>query len=209
MRIGADFESVLKRGLLEFTEGLPAGAPEMRYAYHEIIEEAQHSLMFHEFVRRSGLEVDHVQRTMLASDRPVHPLLRRIMQIHVTEEARHLCFARHYLREHVPQLGPVRRAALQLRTPIILSVMAQLMMRPSRHVVRRYEMPDAVVAEAYRDNPAHRARTVEALRKVRELCSELDIAVPALWRRLGIWDDASSSAIASRSSTQGRSLSGS
>src|SRR5262245_45911005 len=151
MQIGLEFESVLKRGLLEFTAGLPAGSPELRYAYHEIIEEAQHSLMFQEFVARTGLDVpglprllrfgsrqvirfgrtfpelfflfvlagedpiDHVQRTMLASGRPVHPLLRRVMQIHVTEEARHLCFARHYLREHVPRLGRLRHFVLQVR----------------------------------------------------------------------------------------------
>ena len=56
-RIGWSFESILKRGMLEFVSALPDDAPEFRYAYHEIIEEAQHSLIFHEFVRRSGLEV--------------------------------------------------------------------------------------------------------------------------------------------------------
>ena len=47
---------MLKRGLLEFASTLPNGAPEFRYAYHEIIEEAQHSLMFQEFVNRSGFD---------------------------------------------------------------------------------------------------------------------------------------------------------
>ena len=230
MRIGLDFESVLKRGLLEFTAGLPAGSPELRYAYHEIIEEAQHSLMFQEFVARTGLDVpglppllrfgsrqvvrfgrsfpelffvfvlagedpiDHVQRTMLASGRPVHPLLRRIMQIHVTEEARHLCFARHYLREHAPRLGALRRTLLRIRTPVILSVMARLMMRPSGHIVRTYGIPASVVDEAYRRNPHHRAATLEALRKVRALCVELGLVLPALWRLLGIWDEEASAA---------------
>ena len=55
MKIGLHFESILKRGLLEFASTLPNGAPEFRYAYHEVIEEAQHSLMFQEFVNRSGL----------------------------------------------------------------------------------------------------------------------------------------------------------
>src|SRR5512139_1591710 len=54
-RIGWQFESVLKRGLLEYALRLPEGAPEFRYCYHEVIEEAQHSLMFHEFVARTGL----------------------------------------------------------------------------------------------------------------------------------------------------------
>jgi hypothetical protein len=120
MKIGVDFESVLKRGLLEYAAKLPNGSPEFRYVYHEVIEEAQHSLMFQEFVNRTGIDlaglawwqrigarqvmrfartfpelffvfvlggedpIDHVQRTALRSARPMHPLLKLIMQIHVT-----------------------------------------------------------------------------------------------------------------------------
>jgi hypothetical protein len=228
MKIGVQFEGVLKRGLLDFASRLPGGAPEFRYVYHEVIEEAQHSLMFQEFVNRTGFDIpglppllrlgtrqvvrlartfpelffvfvlggedpiDHVQRQMLRSGRPIPPLLRRIMQIHVTEEARHLCFARHYLREHVPRLGPVRRGLLAFRAPMILAVMASLMMRPSGQIVRAYGIPDAVVAEAYTNNPRHRAETIEATRKVRDLCGELGIAWPWLWRRVGIWQTARS-----------------
>ena len=226
MKIGVQFESVLKRGLLDFAAGLPGGAPEFRYVYHEVIEEAQHSLMFQEFVNRTGFEIpglppllrlgtrqvvrlartfpelffvfvlggedpiDHVQREMLRSGRPIHPLLRRIMQIHVTEEARHLCFARHYLRERVPRLGPVRRGLLALRAPMILAVMASLMMRPSREIIRAYGIPADVVTEAYTRNPRHRAETIEAVRKVRDLCQELGIVWPWLWTRVGISEDA-------------------
>ena len=57
MKAGLQFESVLKRGLLEYAFRLPDGVPEFRYAYHEVIEEAQHSLMFQEFVNRAGLDV--------------------------------------------------------------------------------------------------------------------------------------------------------
>jgi len=223
MKIGVEFESVLKRGLLDFAVRLPNDSVEFRYVYHEVIEEAQHSLMFQEFVNRAGFDIpglpplmrfgtrqvirfartfpelffvfvlggedpiDHVQREMLRSERPIHPLLRRIMQIHVTEEARHLCFARHYLKNRVPSLGLVRRALLALRAPMILAVMAQLMMRPSGQIVRQYRIPREVITEAYTRNPRHRAETVEALRKVRDLFVDLGIAWPRLWSLLGIW----------------------
>jgi hypothetical protein len=226
MKIGVQFESVLKRGLLDYTVGLPNGAPEFRYVYHEVIEEAQHSLMFQEFVNRTGFDlpglppllrfatrrvirfartfpelffvfvlggedpIDHVQRTMLRTGKP-HPLLKRIMQIHVTEEARHLCFARQYLKQHVGRLGPVRRWLLAMRAPLILAVMAQLMMQPSPEIIRTYRIPKEVVDEAYRRNPRHRAETVAALRKVRELFRELGLitsGAKALWHRLGLWD---------------------
>jgi len=225
MKTGLQFESVLKRGLLDFAFDLPNGSPEYRYVYHEVIEEAQHSLMFQEFVNRTGFDVpglggldrflsrtvirlarlfpdlffffvlggedpiDHVQRTALRSGRDIHPLLRRIMQIHVTEEARHLCFARHYLKRNVPRLDPVRRLVLSVFTPVILAVMAQRMMQPSAQIVRQYGIPDAVIDEAYGTNPRHREKTLEALAKVRELCRELGLLTPVaspVWRVLGI-----------------------
>ena len=38
----------------------------------------------------------------------------------------------------------------------------------SRQIIRAYEIPREVVAEAYRRNPRHRQNTVEAIRKVRD-----------------------------------------
>src|SRR5690242_13286301 len=40
-KVGVDFEAILSRGLLEFADALPDDAPEMRYAYHELIEEGR------------------------------------------------------------------------------------------------------------------------------------------------------------------------
>jgi para-aminobenzoate N-oxygenase AurF len=219
---------VLKRGLLEFVSTLPNGAPEFRYAYHEIIEEAQHSLMFQEFVNRSGFDaaglpgayrlgsrrivrlgrrfpqlfflfvlggedpIDYVQRRELRSDRDLHPLLARIMRIHVTEEARHLSFARHYLKRTVPGLPRRRRVRLAVAAPFILGTMAQMMLKPSRQLVARYAIPRAVVAEAYTRNPRHRADTVASLAKVKKLCDDLGLTrapYAVLWRLLGLEGD--------------------
>jgi hypothetical protein len=227
MKIGLQFESVLKRGLLEFASGLPNRSPEFRYAYHEVIEEAQHSLMFQEFVNRSGADpsglnridragarfviglgrrfpplffifvlggedpIDHVQRKALRSGIPIHPLLERIMRIHVTEEARHLSFARHYLKTQMPKLTRSQRIQLGVGAPLVLAVMAQMMLRPSGELVRCYEIPSAVLAEAFTNNPAHKAGILESLAKVRRLCSELGLLGPGyrrLWRALGLWD---------------------
>jgi hypothetical protein len=227
MKIGLQFESVLKRGLLEFAGRLPDGAPEFRYAYHEVIEEAQHSLMFQEFVNRTGMEppglagwqraasrmvvrfgrafpelffvfvlggedpIDYVQREMLRRRSDLHPLFRRISQIHVTEEARHLSFARLYLRRQVPRLGRARRAMLRVRTPLVLGQMAQLMMRPSQQIVARFGIPRAVLREAYASDH-HRRRTAASVAKVRALCVELGVAnsrTGPIWRAFGLWPD--------------------
>lgn len=226
MKSGLQFENILKRGLLEYAFLLPDGVPEFRYIYHEVIEEAQHSLMFQEFVNRAGLEapglawdmkvgsrgviamarrapamffifvlggedpIDHVQRTVLRSDKELHPLLERIMRIHVTEEARHLSFARQFLRTTVPTLPGWQRRAITIQAPVTLGIMADVMMRPPRAVVKEYGIPDSVVADAYRRDGIAGQAVRDSLRKVRTLMVELDLVTPTsqrVWERLGIW----------------------
>jgi hypothetical protein len=224
-RIGYAFESVLKRGLLEYTARLPVGAPEFRYCYHEVIEEAQHGLFFHEFVRRTGLDVrpprllgvaehqvirigrrfpelffmfvlsgedpiDWAQRRLLYSGREIHPLIERISRIHITEEARHMSFARHYLKRHVPELPAWKMFLLRLRTPFVFAVASQFMMRPSSHVIAAYGIPKETLREAYGRGSLGRRRTIEALGKPRDLCWELGVlneSWAGLWKRLGIY----------------------
>lgn len=218
MKVGLVFENVLKRGLLEFAMTLPNGTPEFRYCYHEIIEEAQHSLMFQEFVNRSGFDaaglrfldrlatrrivrlgrrfpqlfflfvlggedpIDYVQRRELRSGREIHPLLERIMRIHVTEEARHLSFARAYLKRTVPSLHRLARIRLAIGAPLILGSMAQLMLKPSPQLVKRYGIPKDVIREAYTNNPEHHAETLASLSKVRKLCDQLGLTCfPFRW----------------------------
>ncbi len=228
MKAGLQFESILKRGLLEYAFGLPDRSPEFRYAYHEVIEEAQHSLMFQEFVNRSGLDapgltwdvkfgarrvigmarrfpalffvfvlggedpIDHVQRTALRSGRELHPLLERIIRIHVTEEARHLSFARQYLRTNVPKLSRRRRRSIAIQAPLILATMASVMMRPPRSIVRTYGIPKAVLTEAYGPGTSSRDEVRASLRKVRTLLTDLELVTPVskkMWRSFGIWEE--------------------
>jgi len=59
MRTGVDFESGLIAGLIVYATSLPNTDPRFRYVYHEIAEETQHSLMFQEFVNRSGCDPVH------------------------------------------------------------------------------------------------------------------------------------------------------
>jgi len=228
MKAGLQFENILKRGLLEYAFKLPDHSAEFRYAYHEVIEEAHHSLMFQEFVNRSGTNpvgiprllrpgarrvatlgarfpalffvfvlggedpIDHVQRTVLRSGRELHPLTERIMRIHVTEEARHLSFARHYLKREVPKLSRVRRRFLALRAPLILGQMAGMMLKPTPEIVKAYGIPKDVLRQAY-SSPEARQGVWDSLRKVRQLLDELRLITPAsrqLWKAFGIWDPA-------------------
>ena len=224
-RIGWQFESVLKRGLLEFALRLPENAPEFRYVYHEVIEEAQHSLMFHEFVGRTGLKtrppwilglgdrvvvsfarrfpelffffvlagedpIDHSQRELLNSGKELHPLIERISRIHIIEEARHIAFARHYLRRNVPKVRGLRLFILRLRTAIVMAIAARMMSRPSGHVVRSYGIPPEVLREAYGPGSKGAEHIKRALFKPRELAWELGVLNERwapLWKKRGIY----------------------
>lgn len=227
MKLGLQFENILKRGLLEHAFcHLDDGDPEFRYVYHEVIEEAHHGLMFQELVNRADMGVpglprflkwrskrvvdlgrwfpelffvfvlggedpiDHVQREMLRSDRELPPIVEIIVRHHVTEEARHLSFARHYLKQQVPALPWWRRQVLALGTPIILGIMAALMLRPPTAMARRFSIPDAVIAEAYGPGSDAKVRARTSVRKVRRLARELGLINPVslrLWLAFGIW----------------------
>ncbi|HEY3142463.1 MAG TPA: diiron oxygenase [Acidimicrobiales bacterium] len=226
MKVGAQFESILKRGLLDFASRLPNRSPEFRYIYHEVIEEAQHSLMFQEFVNRSGFDppglswdmviggravvqlahwfpplfflfvlggedpIDYTQRRELRQHAGQnHPLLERIMRIHVTEEARHLSFARHYLRHEVPKLDPVRKNILAVAAPLLLGEMARQMLMPAKELAG-HKVPEEILTEA--DTPESRQFIKDSVAKVRRLCADLDLINPVskrLWNLVGLWDE--------------------
>jgi hypothetical protein len=112
--------------------------------------------------------VDHVQRVELRRGSP-HPLVERIMRIHVTEEARHISFARHFLRHTVPQMNPVRRRLLAVSLPLVLGVMTRLMLVPPTDLRRHCGLPGGVVRAAMR-GPEGRALLADSVRKIRALC---------------------------------------
>ncbi len=225
---GRIFEGILSRGLLRFAATQPHNSLEYRFAYHEVIEEAHHSLMFQEFVNRTGMPVpivddefvqdssrvaefgttfpemlfiyalggedpiDYAQREEYRARSTKHPLSQRISQIHVTEEARHVAFARSYLRLNVPKLSDERRTEMSLAVPEILGRMAKLMMEPPEHIVATYNIPPDVIDEAFTNNPAHRNVIVSSLAKIRSLCEELDLMTDQareLWRENGLLPD--------------------
>jgi hypothetical protein len=223
LKTGIDFEAVLGRGLLEFASTRPNRSPDFRYAYHELIEEAQHSLMFQEFVNKSGLTapgltgldafgarfvprlgrvfpelfflfvlggeapIDWVQRRALARKRPLHPLFARIMRIHVTEEARHISFAKSYLLENAPRLGALRRFRLRIQTPLILRAAARGMLLPPAALVKTYAIPRDVLKQAYSDNPLNHWRVIQGFEPVRALCHKIGLITETT---LGLWQAA-------------------
>lgn len=226
MKIGLQFENLLKRGLLNYAYRLPNGRPEFRYVYHETTEECHHGMMFQEFVNRTGMPIrgmpkalnlvaqlapmiplvstelffvfvlggedpiDYVQRKTLKGGHIKHPLEETIMRIHIAEEARHISFARHYLKHRVPKINWLRRRVIGIATPVILGVMARIMLSPPGSMVRHFDIPKDVVREAYKSDVA-REEIRNCVAKIRDLMAELDLITPVnrrVWAAFGIWD---------------------
>jgi hypothetical protein len=67
MKVGAAFESMLIRGLMQYVVALPNGSPEFRYCLHEMTEECNHIQMFQELVNRVGVDVPGMRRRLRAA----------------------------------------------------------------------------------------------------------------------------------------------
>jgi len=223
MRIGWEFENVLQRGLLLQAFWLTDCEPEFRYLHHEVIEESQHTMMFNEFIMRSGMKVkgipfprkiasanvvrmarhfpglfflfvlggedpvDHVQRLHLQVE-DFHPLVRTIMRIHLTEEARHLSFARQYVKREVPRIPRWRRTMMALYAPVLFGVMTRMMVFPSRSLLKSVGAPVGQVRRAERSAESKQL-LIDSTAKTRKLVAEAGLMTPAatvLWRRFGI-----------------------
>ena len=214
LKVGVEFENILSRGLLELALSVPNGSPDFRYAYHELIEEGQHSLMFQECVNRTGFDapsipawlqplvrriapfgrtfpelffvyvlagevpIDQVQRADLRRGDGLHPLVRRISQIHVTEEARHVRFAESYLSAHLPRLSRHKLLQLRLEAPIATAVTANLILKPPSQLLKHHRVPRRVVREIY-SGPAYRAFLQKAVGPLYKVHEELGIATRA------------------------------
>ncbi|MEV0247417.1 diiron oxygenase [Nocardia sp. NPDC050712] len=66
IKVGAAFESVLIRGMMQYIMKLPNGSPEFRYCLHEMTEECNHIQMFQELVNRIGVDVPGMRRAFKA-----------------------------------------------------------------------------------------------------------------------------------------------
>ncbi|MBF6214043.1 diiron oxygenase [Nocardia puris] len=133
--------------------------------------------------------IDHLQKSVLRAGEDMHPMVQRVMQIHVAEEARHISFAHEYLRRNVPGLHPVPKFVLSLGFPVAMRVMLGMIMTPPKEFVEKFEIPAHVMRDAYWNAPQSRATKRSIFGDVRALCTDVGLMNPvakAAWRLLGI-----------------------
>lgn len=224
-KVGLQFESILIRGLMQYSFALDNGDKRFRYTTHESKEECNHTLMFQELVNRIGMDVpgaktfyrrismfvplvstivptvfffgvlggeepiDHLQKDFLRTTDSLHPAMAAVMQLHVAEEARHISFAHHHLRETVPKKNRFQRFVLSLALPIAMRLLLGAIMVPPRSFRREFDVPDSVMREIFwRSAESKRVRrnVFGDVRMLGEQCGLMNPASRTLWRALGI-----------------------
>ncbi|MBW3621389.1 MAG: diiron oxygenase [Actinobacteria bacterium] len=146
--------------------------------------------LFFLFVLGGEAPIDHVQRRVLREER-LHPLVHRIFDIHVAEEARHLSYAKTSLRRDVGRMGPLRRHALALLAPFVFAIMARMILAPTPALVSVHGMPRREFRALRRSTPTA-AFIRDALGPTRRFLRSIGLVTPAsvrVWRALGVWDD--------------------
>ena len=224
-KVGLQFESILIRGLMQYSFKLPNGAKEFRYTTHESKEECNHTLMFQELVNRIGMDVpgaklgyrlisplvplvsttfptvfffgilggeepiDHLQKDFLRMRSDLHPAMAAVMQLHVAEEARHISFAHHHLRENVARKGRFQRFVLSLMFPLAMRILLGAIMVPPRSFVHEFDVPREVMRDIFwRAESSKRVRrnVFGDVRMLAEQCGLMNPVSRMTWRALGI-----------------------
>jgi hypothetical protein len=132
--------------------------------------------------------IDHTQKNVLregGEGRELHPIMERVMAIHVAEEARHISFAHEYLRKRLPRLSSRQRFLLSLHVPIIMRVLCQAIMVPPRSFFRQFGIPRGVRKELFFRAPESRQLLRDMFADVRMLCYDTGMMNPAaklVWR---------------------------
>jgi hypothetical protein len=116
--------------------------------------------------------IDHVQKSVLRAGDEMHPLLQRIMQIHVAEEARHIGFAHQYLEHQAPKLRKFDRAVLSVAVPLIMRWLCDEILVPSTKARKDMGIPKSVVKDIYWRQPESRKMLRDLFADVRMLAED-------------------------------------
>ena len=129
--------------------------------------------------------IDHTQKNVLREGKALHPVMERVMAIHVAEEARHISFAHEYLRKRLPRLRPAQRFLLSVHVPIIMRVLCQAIVVPPRSFFRQFGIPREVRKELFFAAPDSRQELRDMFADVRMLCYDTGLMNPVaklMWR---------------------------
>ena len=117
--------------------------------------------------------IDRLQRSLRDHDRNleregtdegrIHPLVRKVMDVHIEEEARHIGYASDFLGRTLKitqedkksgndRLNKIERGLLAAATPLVYKTFANLILRPSKQSQKAMGIPRNVAKEVWWDS---------------------------------------------------------
>jgi hypothetical protein len=133
--------------------------------------------------------IDHMQKAILREGGSIHPIMERVMAIHVAEEARHISFAHEFLRRRIPQMRRLNRFGLSIMYPLSFRLAASLIAKPPRSFWREFDIPKSVKKDIFWRAPESRTMLREIYGDVRMLAEDtglMNLIAKILWRILKI-----------------------
>lgn len=133
--------------------------------------------------------IDHTQKQILRNSDALPPVLSRIMEIHVAEEARHISFAHTYVARNAPRLSRGQTLATSLAFPVIMRVLCDAILKPTSEFRDAFSVPDEVVKELYWDSPESQRFLSDLFGDVRKLAEDSGLMNPLarrVWKALKI-----------------------
>ncbi len=128
---------------------------------------------------------DYLNRRILQDPR-CHPAMRELSRIHIIEEARHLSYAREWLKANWPSLGPLRRELTRIDALVSTIIAASILVHPE--VYKNCSLPSDA-REIARANPHTRQTTMEAAAELTRFLRELGVINDRFapgWRAAGL-----------------------
>ena len=129
--------------------------------------------------------IDHTQKNVLREGKTLHPIMERVMAIHVAEEARHISFAHEYLRKRLPHLSWRKRFLLSVYVPLTMRILCSAIIVPPRSFWKTFDIPRSVRKEIFFSSPESRQMLRDMFGDVRMLCHDTGLINPIaklVWR---------------------------
>ncbi|MFT3659865.1 MAG: diiron oxygenase [Gordonia sp. (in: high G+C Gram-positive bacteria)] len=134
--------------------------------------------------------IDHLQKDFLRAGANVHPVMAAVMELHVAEEARHISFAHHHLRETIPSRTKPTKFALSLAMPLAMRILCGAIAKPPSDFPKEFDIPQDVWKEMFWESEDSSRFLVDVFGDVRMLAEQCDLMNPVsrrLWKSLGIY----------------------
>jgi hypothetical protein len=133
--------------------------------------------------------IDHAQRLILRQHENLHPLIEKIMAVHVAEEARHISFAKTYLERHIPKMTRAQKIGFSVLFPVVLRIVADVIMRPSKEALDSVGIPKQVADDVWWGSTENRELLHKLFPESKELADNMGLRGRlgrAAWRAMGI-----------------------